>query len=278
MPTGARSQSTRGPSHARRSVVARRRVDERLCPQRELRNLHAGCPDGERPGHLHLRLRPARRPAATATGLRRERHRHGHRRAPTPRVRGAVHRRPGRGRPIRPLLRPDHRELSPRVLVGAVVLQRQRRLRVLESRVLHLGDVLGSSHTPRPLLELGVSTRPVQLGRRILRGRLVLGRRRALRLPRVRPTRLAPSSSPSCVLAHAPLRPSSGARWGSEPWRCGRGAGTPPRAFSRSPGTRRRAAAGGTFRPRCSAARPLRCPCARADAQHSGWGPECPLA
>ena len=124
---------------------------------------------------------------------------HDHRRR-TGWLRHALRRLARRGRHLRAQLPRGDRDLPARVLGRSVVLQRQRRLRVLEPDLRRLGLLLGPARTAGHLLERLLPVGAVLVGRRLLRRGLVLGRRELLRLPRVRLARREPAASPSPLL------------------------------------------------------------------------------
>jgi hypothetical protein len=189
-------------------------------------------------------------------GLLRER-----RRARRDRVRDAVERRDGRGRHVRAHLPRDDRDISARLLVGPLVLQRPRRLRVLEPVLRDVGVLLGAAGRSGEPLERVLPVGAVCLGRGVLWPRLVLGRRGRVRLSQLRPVGAPPPPSPSpCVQRPSPSL--DGGTFGQRPAAEPGGAGQRPQ-----PGGARQG------RPTSArAARGERCP---GPCELRGGGPSC---
>ncbi|KIG12242.1 hypothetical protein DB30_01788 [Enhygromyxa salina] len=102
-------------------------------------------------------------------------------------LRDDVERRAGRRRHLRPHLPRAHRDLPTRLLGRPLVLQRAGLVRVLGSLLGYVVVLLGPAAAAGRRVELSLPVGLVLLGERLLRARLVLGRRGPSRLSRLRP-------------------------------------------------------------------------------------------
>ncbi len=158
-----------------------------------------------------------RRAGRLRRGLRAERRRAARRRRRDG-LRDPQRRQSGHRRDLRAHVSRADRELPAGLLVGPLVLQRERRLRLLQRPDGRVGLLLGAARAVGCVLERLLPLLALLLGHGLLRIGLVLGRRRCLRLSRLWAARrqsVPPSSSsPSPRLA--------GWRSERQPSQCGR--------------------------------------------------------
>jgi hypothetical protein len=126
------------------------------------------------------------------------------------RLRDAQRRQAGPGRHLRAQLPGADRDLPARVLVGSLVLQRQRQLRVLQPVLWRLVLLLGPALPAHLRVERLLPVGPVQRTGGATTARLLLGRRRLLRLARLRPRRPAGTTAATGTTITTEAAPAAG--------------------------------------------------------------------